>query len=136
MVLYAHAERVHQDGDHDAPVEVFAVHDPLQLVPEASPQQHHPVLGFVRVPVTPPAAPATPRPQLRPLVGGRYVGVLMSEAPTWLNIVHRANKTRATFCAVSVLDLSCGLYIWFVLSRLITFSLSFSSSLFHLFQSY
>lgn len=54
VVLDAHAEGVDQDGDHDAPVEVLALHDPLQLLPEADEGPHHPVA--VLASAAPPAA--------------------------------------------------------------------------------
>jgi len=77
VVLNSHAERVHQDGDHDAAVKVLAVDDPFQLVPEGPPQQYQAVLGFVRVPAAPLAAPpAAARAQLRPLVEGREVFIV------------------------------------------------------------
>lgn len=38
VVLDAHADGVDQDGDHDASVEVLALHDPPQLRPDAVPQ--------------------------------------------------------------------------------------------------
>ena len=129
MVLDAHAERVHQDGDHDPPVEVLAVHDPLQLVPEAAPQQHQPVLGFVRVPVAPPAAPASSRPQLRPLVGGRYAALIRSQSPNrcvhGLNadILHGATENKSSFGLFSVWDSSCELYVLFFRSSLLYFRL-------------
>lgn len=46
VVFYAHAERVNEDGDHDASVKVFTLHDPPQLLPEAQPGPHHPVFVF------------------------------------------------------------------------------------------
>lgn len=57
VVLDAHAEGVDQDGDHDAPVEVLALHDPLQLLPEAHEGAHHPVA--VVAGSAPPAAPSS-----------------------------------------------------------------------------
>ena len=35
MVLYSHAERIDEDGDHDPSVKVFTLHYPLQLLSEA-----------------------------------------------------------------------------------------------------
>lgn len=65
MVLNAHAERVDQDGDHDAPVEVLALHDPLQLLPEAHKGAHYSVA--VVAGSAPPAAPS-PASQIPDLV--------------------------------------------------------------------
>lgn len=57
MVLNAHAEGVDEDGDHDPAVEVFALHDPLELGAKRLPQLHHlvPLLGLLLPP--PPPAP-------------------------------------------------------------------------------
>ncbi len=41
MVLYPHAESIDKDSDHDPPVEVFALHNPLQFLPEAYPGPNH-----------------------------------------------------------------------------------------------
>lgn len=62
VVLDAHAEGVDQDGDHDAPVEVLALHDPLQLLPEAHEGSHHSVavLGSPAPPAAPPPASQVP----------------------------------------------------------------------------
>lgn len=48
MVLDAHAQRVDENGYHNPPVEVLALHDPLQLAAESLPQAGDlvPLLGF------------------------------------------------------------------------------------------
>lgn len=57
MVLNAHAQRVDENGDHNAPVEVLALHDPLQLAAKSLPQARDlvPLLGLLLLP--PPPAP-------------------------------------------------------------------------------
>lgn len=57
MVLDAHAQRVDENGYHDPPVEVLALHDPLQLAAESLPQAGDlvPLLGFLLL--LPPPAP-------------------------------------------------------------------------------
>lgn len=57
MVLDTHAQRVDENGYHDPPVEVLALHDPLQLAAESLPQAGDlvPLLGFFLLP--PPPAP-------------------------------------------------------------------------------
>lgn len=57
MVLDAHAQRVDKNGYHNPPVEVLALHDPLQLAAESLPQAGDlvPLLGFFLLP--PPPAP-------------------------------------------------------------------------------
>lgn len=68
VIFYAHAERVDEDGDHDASVKVFTLHDPPQLLPEAQPGPHHPV--FVFDDAVPLAAPS-PASQIAALGDGR-----------------------------------------------------------------
>lgn len=57
VVLDAHAQRVDKNGYHNPPVEVLALHDPLQLAAESLPQAGDlvPLLGFFLLP--PPPAP-------------------------------------------------------------------------------
>lgn len=49
MVLDAHAQCVDQDGDHNPPVEVLALHNPLQLVAKGLPKagESVPLLRFL-----------------------------------------------------------------------------------------
>lgn len=55
MVLDAHAQRVDEDGDHNPPVEILALHDLLQLAAESLPQAGDlvPLLGFLLLPPLP-----------------------------------------------------------------------------------
>lgn len=57
MVLDAHAQRIDENGYHNPPVEILALHDPLQLAAESLPQAGDlvPLLGFLLL--LPPPAP-------------------------------------------------------------------------------
>lgn len=64
MVLDPHAESVDEDGDHDPPVKVFALHDSLQFLPELHPCPKRSVL-VLQSPMSP--APTSPAPQIASL---------------------------------------------------------------------
>lgn len=71
MVFNPHAERIDEDGDHDPPVKVFTLHNPLQLLSEAEPGPNQPV------PVVQDALPsAAPSPASQIALGNRWEGFI------------------------------------------------------------
>lgn len=59
MVLYPHAERIDEYGDHDPSIKVFTLYYLLQLLSEALPGPHHPVFVFNDALSSTPSSPAS-----------------------------------------------------------------------------
>lgn len=72
VVFDPHAERIDEDGDHDPPVKVFTLHNPLQLLSEADPGPNHPAPVFQDAL---PSAASSPASQIAAL-GNRWEGFI------------------------------------------------------------
>lgn len=72
VVFNPHAERIDEDGDHDPPVKVFTLHNPLQLLSEADPGPNHPVPVFQDALLSAASSPAS---QIAAL-GNRWEGFI------------------------------------------------------------
>lgn len=95
VVLDAHAESIDQDGDHDAPVEVFTLHNPFQLLPEAYPGPDHSVSVLHR---PPPSAAAPAASQIHALENG---GGLFSD---YCGFMERTVQSRQVSGHISSVD--------------------------------